>query len=148
MSYLAKTLILPVVGQYTISFPASTAAVDHEFTPTYNNGTAGFTNYCSVSGNSIVLNPGDYLVECYASATKNVYTSTMQYRLKIDGVDSTAPKGIGYIGRTVAGASPDGFQCDISVPEGTTKSIKVVVTSVTGTITYIPQASTIIIWRL
>jgi len=148
MSYLAKKLINPVVGQYTITYPAVSAVVGHALTPTYYNGTSGFTDYCSVSGNNLILNPGNYLIECYVSATKNLGTSTATYKLQIDGVDAAAPKGIGYIGRTVEGASPDGFQCDINVPEGSTKSLKVIVSAKSGTITYIPQASTILIWRV
>lgn len=148
MSYLAKTLITPVLGQYTFTFPAAIATVTDVFTPVYLNGTSTFTDYCSISGNSIILQPGNYLIECYISATKSAATSYLTYKIKIDGVDAIAPKGFGYIGRLQTSVSPDGFQQDISVPENSVKTITILANSISGTITYIPAGSTMLIWRI
>jgi len=148
MTYLAKTIILPVLGQYGFTFPAATAVVGHVFTPVYLNGTTTFLDYCAISGDSIILQPGDYLIECYLSATKDTTTRLLTYKLVVDGVDPTGVKGFGYLSRGGATISPDGFQYDLTVDEGTTKTIQVKCHAVTGTYTYISDASTMLIWRI
>lgn len=148
MSYLAKTLITPILGQYTFTFPGATATATDIFTPVFLNGTNTFLDYCNISGQYIILQPGNYLIECYISATKSLSSTVMYYNLEIDGINAVAPKGNGNIGGSPRLVRPDGFQYDLTVPENTTSSIRVKANTATSTVTYIPQASTMLIWRI
>ena len=148
MTYLAKTLIDPVVGQYMFSYPATTGVVNHIYTPIYKNGTSTFTSYASISGDGIVLQPGNYFIECYLGGVKSAFNAYLYYKLVIDGVDAVAPKGWGYITAFAYGTGPDGFQYDLTVPEGTTSTIQVKCHAVNLTVTYNTNNGTMIIWRL
>lgn len=148
MTYLAKTIITPIIGQYMFTYPAGTAAVNHTYTPVYKNGTTTFTNYASISGDSIVLQPGDYFIECYLGASKSATNSYMTYKLVINGIDAVAPKGWGYLSYSIAATAPDGFQYDLTVDENTTKTIQIKCHSVTATVTYNTSVGTMLIWRL
>lgn len=148
MSYLAKTIIQPVLGQYLFSYPASTAVLNHIYTPIYNNGTSTFTSYASISGNGIILQPGDYFIECYLGGVKNAFNNYVWYNLVIDGVDAVAPKGRGFITGYSYGTTQDGFQYDLTVNEGATKTIQVRANAVSGTVTYNTNNGTMLIWRL
>jgi len=148
MSYLAKTLVTPIVGQYMFSYPAPTAEVGHIYTPIYINGTTTFTNYATISSNSVVLQPGDYFIEVYLGGVKGDFWHKLHYNLVIDGVNAIAPKGWGYITAYTYGISQDGFQYDLTVADGTTSTIQIIANDVLGTVTYNTDNGTMLIWRI
>lgn len=148
MSYLAKTVITPVLGQYMFTYPAATAASTHVYTPVYKNGTSTFTSYAAISGNDIILQPGDYFIECYLGGQKSVNHGYFKYNLVINGSNAVAPKGRGSIGESQYGTIWDGFQYDLTVAAGSTTTIRVKASAVWQTFTYNTENGTMLIWRL